>query len=213
MGFGYLSALLIAAIVLLALHRYLTDRALWRRVHRALPQAGAAGVLQVMSGAKGKRIVPGQEIRIPYEGTLGAAMSCDVCIPYRKVHMRSAFFWMENGELHMVPLHRDGFLVDGVDVEPGDEAVMLDGAVLCVGELKMVLRLYKHSGVKAVEIVEEPYVTRARRGRAQQGHGDGIGAPGRGQIRREKKQWKKRLNQAEVREAKEAAARKKKTRR
>ena len=92
-------------------------------------------------------------------------------------------------------------LVDGVDVEPGDEAVMLDGAVLCVGELKMVLRLYKHSGVKAVEIVEEPYVTRARRGRAQQGHGDGIGAPGRGQIRREKKQWKKRLNQAEVREA------------
>ena len=49
MGFGYLSALLIAAIVLLALHRYLTDRALWRRVHRALPQAGAAGVLKVMA--------------------------------------------------------------------------------------------------------------------------------------------------------------------
>lgn len=213
MGFGYLSALLIAVIVLLALHRFLADRALWRRVRRALPQAGAAGELRVLSGGRGKRIAPGQNIPIPYEGTLGAAMSCDVCIPYRKVHMRSAFFWIENGELHMVPLHRDGFTVDDVDVEPGDEAVMLDGAVLCVGELKMVLRLYKHSGVKAVEIVDEPYVTRARRGRAQQGRGDGIGAPGRGQIRREKKQWKKQLNEAEVSEAREAAARKRKTRR
>ena len=43
MGFGYLSAAIIALIVLLALKKYAQDRALWRRVKRNLPQAGAAG--------------------------------------------------------------------------------------------------------------------------------------------------------------------------
>ena len=43
MGFGYLSAAIIALIVLLALRKYMCDRALWRRVKKNLPQAGAAG--------------------------------------------------------------------------------------------------------------------------------------------------------------------------
>ncbi len=41
MGFGYLSAAIIALIVLLALRKYMCDRALWRRVKKNLPQAGA----------------------------------------------------------------------------------------------------------------------------------------------------------------------------
>ena len=127
-------------------------------------------------------------------GTLGAAMSCDVCIPYKKVHMRSAFFWMEGEELHMVPLHKDGFQVDDTPVEPGDEAVMSDGTILKVGELKLVLRLYDRSGAL---IVDEPYVTRARRSKAEQGRGDGLGAPGRGEIRREKKRLAKQKNNTE----------------
>lgn len=45
MGFGYLSAAIIALIVLLAFKKYAQDRALWRRVKRNLPQAGAAGAL------------------------------------------------------------------------------------------------------------------------------------------------------------------------
>lgn len=40
MGFGYLSAAIIALIVLLALRKYMCDRALWRRVKKNLPQAG-----------------------------------------------------------------------------------------------------------------------------------------------------------------------------
>lgn len=220
MSFGYLSAALIAAVVVLALRKYAADRALWRRVYRALPQAGAAGAFRVLSSGGGRRLSPGQEIRVPYEGTLGAAASCDVCIPYRKVHMRSAFFWMENGELHMAPLHRDGFLVDDVPINPGDEAVLCDGAVLCVGRLRLTLRLYRNSGVRAVETVDEPYVTRARRGKAGQGRGEGIGAPGRGAMRREQKRWEKispgapkKPNQREIDEAREAAARGRKTRR
>jgi len=89
----------------------------------------------------------------------------------------------------MAALHRDGFLVDDVPVEPGDEAVLRDGAVLRVGEAKMVLRVYQHRSAHA--IFDGPYVTSARRGKAQQGKGDGIGAPGRAEARREKKLQKK----------------------
>ena len=102
--------------------------------------------------------------------------------------MRSAFFWMEHGELHMVALHRDGFLADGVPVEPGDEAVLSDGAVLCVGAVKMALHL-RGADRRAAEM--GPYVTQARRSRAQQGRGDGLGAPGKGEARRERKIWEK----------------------
>ena len=123
--FGYVSAAIILLIVLLALRKYASDRALWRRVRRELPQAGAVGQLVVLDG--GRRLRLGEEISVPYEGTMGASHSCDVCIPARKVHMRSAFFWMENDGLHMVALHRDGFLADDVPVEPGDEAVLRDG--------------------------------------------------------------------------------------
>ena len=179
--FGYVSAAIILLIVLLALRKYASDRALWRRVRRELPQAGAVGQLVVLDG--GRRLRLGEEISVPYEGTMGASHSCDVCIPARKVHMRSAFVWMANDGLHMVALHRDGFLADGVPVEPGDEAVLRDGAVLCVGEAKLALRL---SGTEAAP-GDGPYVTRARRSRAQQGRGEGIGAPGKGELRRERK--------------------------
>lgn len=189
MGFGYLSAGIIALIVLLALRRYAGDRALWRRVRRNLPQAGAAGTLVVLA-SNSRRLSPGQEIRVPYEGTLGSAIGCDVCMP--KVHMRSAFFWVEGDEMHMVPLHRDGFQADDVPVEPGDEAVLRDGAVLRVGEMKLVFRLCDRSGARRREEQDGPYVTNARRSKAQQGRGDGVGAPGRGEVRREQKREMKR---------------------
>ena len=71
---------------------------------------------------------------------------------------------------------------------------MSDGTILKVGELKLVLRLYDRSGAL---IVDEPYVTRARRSKAEQGRGDGLGAPGRGEIRREKKRLAKQKNNTE----------------
>lgn len=185
--FGYLSAAIIVLVVLFSLRKYLADRALWQRVRRNLPSAGAAGAFCVLNG--GRRLSAGEKIRVPYEGTMGSSHSCDICIPVRKVHMRSAFFWMEKDGLHMAALHRDGFLVDDVVVEPGDEAVLHDGAVLRVGDAKMVLRLYESHGGRLT--LDGPYVTSARRERAQQGHGDGIGAPGKGEARREKKLRKK----------------------
>ena len=194
MFFGYLSAAIIVLIVLLSLRKYIADRALWQRVRKNLPCAGAAGAFCVLSG--GRRLSAGEEIRVPYEGTMGSSHSCDICIPVRKVHMRSAFFWMEKDGLHMAALHRDGFLVDDVVVEPGDEAVLHDGAVLRVGDAKMVLRLYESHGGRLT--MDGPYVTSARRERAQQGRGDGIGAPGKAAERREKKLRMKQDTQEET---------------
>ena len=185
LSYGYLGAGIIALIALLALRWHLSNRALWRRVRRDQPQTVSAGALRVLSSGN-RRLAAGEEIPVPYEGTLGSAHSCDVRIPYKKVHMRSAFFWMERGALHMVALHRDGFHVDDVPVEPGDEAVLRNGAVLRVGDLKLVLRLAGKASARETS-ADGPYVTSARRSRAQQGHGDGIGAPGKGEARREKR--------------------------
>ena len=199
LSFGYVSAAIIALIVLMAARKHVSDMRLWSRVRRGLPQAGAAGVLRVLSSG-GRRLAAGQDIRVPYEGTLGAAMSCDVRIPARRVHLRSAFFWMEKDALHMVALHRDGFVVDDVPVEPGDEAVLHDGAVLRVGEIKLVWRV---SGVAALhgDEPEGPYVTSARRTSARRGGGDGIGAPGRGEARREKRLREKQEGAAKAKTA------------
>ncbi len=204
MLFGYAGAAAALIIVLSALRKYVSDRALWRRIRREVPGAGAAGYFKVLSG--GRRLAAGEEIRVPYEGTMGAGHSCDVCIPARKVHMRSAFFWMEEDGLHMVPLHKDGFQADGVPVEPGDEAVLESGAVLCVGDAKLTFTLYEKRLRHMTQ--DGPYVTRARRGSAKQGRGDGVGAPGRGEARRERRlREKQERAQSAVRQKEEKRTR------
>lgn len=185
LSFGYVSCAIAVVCALCALRKTLRDRKNLRRVRRSTPRVGGAGTLRVLSAGL-RRIPAGTEIRVPYEGTLGASHSCDVCIPYRKVHMRSAFFWMEGDGLHMAALHRDGFVVDDVPVEPGDEAILEDGALLQIGEVKLVWRM-KDGRRASFEPVTGPYVTTQRRSRAQQGKGDGLGAPGKAAQRREKK--------------------------
>jgi len=189
--YGYLAAAAIVVIALSAVYRLFSDAALLRRVKKHTPRIGTVGTLRVLSAGT-RRLPAGHEISVPYEGTLGASHSCDVYIPYRKVHMRSAFFWAEKDGLHMVALHRDGLFADDVAVDPGDEAVLRDGAVLRVRDLKLLLTLYPGASARGQGVDIGPYVTPARKTRAQQGRGEGIGAPGKGEIRREKKLSRKR---------------------
>ena len=207
--FSYISAAVIVLVLLLSVRKHVSDRALWRRVRKNLPQAGSVGFFSVLAG--GRRLSVGREIRVPYEGTMGSSHSCDVCIPARKVHMRSAFFWMEQDGLHMAALHRDGFLLDDVPVEPGDEAILRDGAVLRVGDAKLVLRLYGSKRMRALS--DDPFVTTERRSKAQQGKGDGIGAPSRAQARREKKLQKKQTKSTRVKKGAKESEEAQKTRR
>ena len=174
MGFGYIAALIIVGIVLLSFRQFVSDRAIWRRVKKNHLETDRACAFRILSPG-GKRIMAGEDIDVPYEGTMGAGHSCDVCIPFRKVHLRSAFFWMEPDGLHIVPLHRDGILVDDVRVEPGDEAVMTEGAILQIGTLRMAMlnpesRTLTRRG---------PYVTKERRILAKKGKGEGIGRAGK----------------------------------
>ena len=193
LSFGYVSCAIAVICVFLALRRFLRDRRILRRVRRSTPHVGSAGTLRVLNAGL-RRMPAGMQIRVPYEGTLGASHSCDVCIPQRRVHMRSAFFWMEGDGLHMVALHRDGFVVDDVPVEPGDEAILGDGALLEIRGVKLVWHM-KDGRKASFEPVTGPYVTTQRKSRAQQGRGDGLGAPGKGEIRREKKREAKSRKQ------------------
>ena len=135
---------------------------------------------------------------MPFEGTLGGSMGCDVCVPYKRVHMRSAFFWVEGEALHLVPLHKDGFLAEGRIGEDVTHTVrvMLNAPLTIPYTQPLEVR------GEGVVGADEPYVTRARRSKAGQGRGDGLGAPTRGAIRREKK----RMNYSEADETERASA-------
>lgn len=199
LAYGYFASLCAVAIAFLMLRRFRSERALWRRIVQSTPAVGCACVFRVVSEG-GKRLAKGTQLRVPMEGTMGSAAGCDVCIPYRKVHLRSAFFWMEKNGLHMAPLHRDGFLVDGVQAQPGDEAILRDGAELRLGDLR--LRLSMQPGrISAADAPAGPYVTRKRRESAQRGKGSGLGAPGRANDKRRGRKEKKERS-ASQREAK-----------
>ena len=62
--FGYMSVLALSMVLLLSLRKYASDRALWRRVRKNLPQAGSVGLFSVIAG--GRRLKEGREIRVPY---------------------------------------------------------------------------------------------------------------------------------------------------
>ena len=167
MAFSYGASAVLLIVLLLAFRQDREDRKRWRKVHAEAPGVGSACSFRVRA-IDGRWRAVGEQIPVPYEGTLGASPICDVCIPVRKVHARSAFFWMERGALHMVPLHRDGFVVDGVRAEAGDEAILRHGAELRLGSLSLILRM-PEAGAHGSEPESEPYVTRARAQRASRG--------------------------------------------
>ncbi|MBQ8093111.1 MAG: hypothetical protein IJ242_06005 [Clostridia bacterium] len=186
MVFGYLSALMILAIVLSAMRKTLTDHRTYRRVAREKRQIAYAGELTVRTGGT-KKLAAGTVLYIPYEGTLGAAPGCDVVLSVRRLHLRSAFFWVDGNRMHLVPIQRDAIQVDGETLKPGDEAEMLNGAVLTVNGIGMELRIYEdHPGTR--EKMEDPYVTRARRAQVHKGRGKGIGSIGTAGSKKSRRQ-------------------------
>ena len=195
LAYCYFAVLCALLTCFLLFRRERRERALLRRIEAHNPSVGCACTLRVASEG-GKRLKKGQVLRVPFEGTLGSASGCDVCIPFRKVHLRSAFFWMEADGLHLAPLHRDGFLVDGVRAQPGDEAILRDGAELRLSDLRLVLRL---SGGPPPA---EAYVTSARRQSAGLGKTRSLGAVGSARAAKDKAGRKKQERSAAQREAK-----------
>lgn len=163
----YWFAALAIVTVYRALRWMLTDASLRRKAIRALPDAGYIGHLLVLSG-ESRSLSPGDEIQLPCEGTLGYSRRCDVCIRHKSLFSREAFFWLEQDGLHMSPIHSGSFIVDGQQVGAGDEAVLLSGAQLLIGEVAIELKLLKGLQLDGVfEQPLEPYVTPERRKRAK----------------------------------------------
>ena len=180
----YVFVFLAFMVVYRAMGWIIRDLHLRRQVMQKLPDAGYIGAFYVMSG-ESRRMEEGDEIRLPCEGTLGSANACDVCVHHRSVPAKAAIFWLEKDGLHMVPADPEGFLADGTRVGPGDEAVLLHGAAVCVGEVLLQLRLF--SGVEllgALDADGEPYVTPEARKRASRGKK----LPIKGKARRKRKE-------------------------
>ena len=173
MGFGYISVAIILVIIILALRIWMQDRKRYRRVKKAFPQTGNAGYFEIMEGRG--RLQSGMKIPVSYEGILGAAPGCDICLPMRGIHLRSAFFWVEDAQLHLVPIRNDVLKTDGQRIKPGDEAVLREGARLEVSGLGMKLHL--NAGHTA-HAPQDPYVTRERRKIARSEKGNAIGDGG-----------------------------------
>ena len=151
-----------------ALRWMLTDESLRRKAIRALPAAGYIGCFEVLYG-ESRALTPGDEIPLPCEGTLGYSRRCDVCVRHKSLFSREAFFWLEQDGLHMSPIHSGSFVVDGEQVGAGDEAILLSGAQLYIGEVALELRLLKGLQLDGVfEQPFEPYVTPERRKRTKQ---------------------------------------------
>lgn len=181
----YVFIFLAFMVVYRALNWILRDYHLRRQVMQKLPDAGYIGAFYVMSG-ESRRMEAGDEINLPCEGTLGSARACDVCVHHHSVPAKAAIFWLEKDGLHMVPADPEGFLADGTHVGSGDEAVLLHGASVCVGDVLLQLRLF--SGVEllgAMDADGEPYVTPEARRRASRGKKPPVKAAGRRRRRAE----------------------------
>lgn len=181
----YVFIFLAFMVVYRALNWILRDYHLRRQVVQKLPDAGYIGAFYVMSG-ESRRMEAGDEINLPCEGTLGSARACDVCVHHSSVPAKAAIFWLEKDGLHMVPADPEGFLADGTHVGSGDEAVLLHGASVCVGEVLLQLRLF--SGVEllgAMDADGEPYVTPEARRRASRGKKPPVKAAARRRRRAE----------------------------
>ena len=139
MAFSVFSAIVAGLVAFLSLRQNQCEEKAFKRVREDLPSLGDVYVLRVVSVEGSRRISAGDRFSVPDEGTLGSARSCDIVIPYRGVHSKTAFFWVEKDGLHMIPLSREGFLTDGDRARPGDEAILREGAELQIG--KIILRL------------------------------------------------------------------------
>ena len=163
----YWFALLAALTLYRALRWLMTDSSLRRKAMRALPDAGYIGHFLVLSG-ESRALSGGDELQLPCEGTLGYSRRCDVCVRHKSLFPREAFFWLEHDGLHMSPIHSGSFSVDGQQVGAGDEAILLSGARLLIGEVALELKLLKGLPLgDAFDAPPEPYVTPERRRRAQ----------------------------------------------
>ena len=124
------------------------DQVQTRKRLKALPDAGAIGLLTVLRGSS--ELPEGSVLSVPSEGVLGFVRSCDVVVPVDQVVARHLDFSFREGRgLYIHPRRGCGAFVDGVALDSRQQAwehPMLHGSVLEVGDA--VLQLGVFAGLK-----------------------------------------------------------------
>lgn len=120
------------------------DQAQTRKRLKALPDAGAIGLMTVLRGSS--ELPEGTVLSVPSEGVLGFVRSCDVVVPVDRVVARHLDFSFREGHgLYVYPRRGCPVHVDEVLVEnrlQAREQPMLHGSVLRVGDAVLQLGVF-----------------------------------------------------------------------
>lgn len=141
---SYAFTLLGVMIVLRAFMWLRKDRRATNKRLKALPDAGAIGVLTVLRGSS--ELPEGSVIAVPWEGVLGFVRTCDVVVPVNDVIAKHLDFTFRNGKgLYIYPRRGCPASVDGVTIDSQADSrryPMQHGSILQVGEALLQLGVF-----------------------------------------------------------------------
>lgn len=141
---SYVFAFLGLLIVLRSFSWLRKDQQQTRKRLKALPDAGAIGLLTVLRGSS--ELPEGTVLSVPSEGVLGFVRGCDVVVPVDQVVARHLDFSFREGRgLYVYPRRGCPACVDGLPLEnrlQSREHPMLHGSVLQVGDAVLQLGVF-----------------------------------------------------------------------
>ena len=120
---------------------YRRDKRQMKKRLRLLPDAGYVGEMVVMND--GGPLKRGAVFPVPWEGTLGALRTNDICLPFPGVARKHLWFRFDEGVgLRVEPFGKNQADVDGTDATRRQPLYMAHGSYLLVGDVELRLRLF-----------------------------------------------------------------------
>lgn len=120
---------------------YRRDKRQMKKRLRLLPDAGYVGEMVVMND--GGPLKRGAVFPVPWEGTLGALRTNDICLPFPGVARKHLWFRFDEGVgLRVEPFGKNLADVDGTDATRRQPLYMAHGSYLLVGDVELRLRLF-----------------------------------------------------------------------
>ncbi len=140
-GARYWFLLLMALIVWRSYRWYRRDKRQAKKRLKLLPDAGYVGEMVVMQPVG--ELKRGDALPVPWEGTLGALRTNDLCLPVGGVGKKHLWFRYDEGRgLLVAPLHGRTVKVDDETCSRREQRYMAHGSRLFVGEAELRLRLF-----------------------------------------------------------------------
>ena len=120
---------------------YRRDKRQMKKRLRLLPDAGYVGEMVVMND--GGPLKRGAVFPVPWEGTLGALRTNDICLPLPGIARKHLWFRFDEGVgLRVEPFGKNQTDVDGTGATRRQPLYMAHGSYLLVGDVELRLRLF-----------------------------------------------------------------------